>query len=92
MPQDKINQEKYLADMLNVCSACATQSEVRESVKKLRKKPISGWICYLKTCAKEEPEMNYMDCMKDTGRKERLYNNNKAEWKQEALNDCPRGA
>lgn len=91
IPKDKVNQEKYIADMLNVCSTCATQGEVRDTVKKLRKKPMSGWICYLKTCAKEEANMSYMDCMKDASRKEKLYNTNKLEWKQEALNGCPRG-
>ncbi|MFW9880518.1 MAG: hypothetical protein ACFFG0_46205 [Candidatus Thorarchaeota archaeon] len=90
-PKNKENQEKYLADMLNVCRISHTPISKGKAMKKERKKSVSGWVCYLKTCAKEEPEMNYMQCMKDTARKAEKYNPLKEEWKQKAINGCPSG-
>lgn len=89
-PEDKISQEKYLADMLNVCRISHSPIKADKEPKE-RKKSTSGWVCYLKTCAKEEPEMTYMQCMKDTQRKEEKYNPFKDEWKQKALEGCQSG-
>ena len=92
IPKEKPKQDKYLADMLNVCSTSATQGDIRKTVKDLRKKPISGWICYLKTCNQENKELSYNDCMRDAPRKEELYFGHQNEWKKEALEGCLRGS
>lgn len=72
--------------MLSACTSCAVKQ--REIPKP--KRPMSGWICYLKTCAKET-DTSYMDCIKNSDRKEEMYKGHEDEWKREALNKCPRG-
>ncbi|GAG33398.1 unnamed protein product [marine sediment metagenome] len=86
IPSDKEKREIYIADMLNVCTTCAVKQ--RDVPKP--KKPISGWICYLKTCTKES-DMDYRDCMKDSARKEKEYNPKKKHWAEEAAAGCPSG-
>lgn len=86
IPEDKKMREVYIADMLNICTTCAVkQREVPKT-----KRPISGWICYLKTCTKES-DMDYRDCMQDSARKEEIYNPKKPFWGKEASTGCPSG-
>lgn len=87
-PEDKTSQERYLADMLNVCRISHTPLKTGEKPVKERKRSMSGWVCYLKTCAAEEPTMDYRQCMKDTNRKEAKYEPFKEDWKQKALEGC----
>ena len=86
IPEDKKTREIYIADMLSVCTTCAVKQ--REVPKP--KRPISGWICYLKTCTKET-DMKYQECMQDSARKEKEYNPKKDFWAKEASAGCRSG-
>jgi len=86
----KADCQKAFEVLLKTC-AIETPSLGRQKIVPIKKRtsPKSGWICYLKTCNKEEPEMNYKDCMKDVERKELTYKGHEVKWKQEALAGCP---
>lgn len=86
--------ESFLDLMMHSCQVGAAKGAmtVGESISepkkpKKKKRAMTGWVCYLKTCAKQG-EMNYMDCMKDGERKKAEYEPKKEYWKEQAEKGC----
>lgn len=83
-----------VVDIVDTCSEWfAIPSEVPKPKRKLKpkkEKKMSGWVCYLKTCAKES-DMDYRGCMKDESRKDKEYYLKKPYWITEAKKGCPSG-
>jgi len=83
---DNNNDKLNYIDM--VISQCGEGKEPVKMKKRITKK--SGWICYLKNCAKTT-NLTYLDCMKDEVRKDREYFPKTEYWDKEALKGCPSG-
>lgn len=83
---DKEECEEAISDMLNIC---IIRDGKPEKVPK-KKRAMSGWVCYLKTCAKTT-DLSYRDCMRNEPGRETEYYPKKAFWAAEAAKGCPSG-
>ncbi|MCP4762582.1 MAG: hypothetical protein GY870_12450 [archaeon] len=87
MPKTKPAQEKYIGEMLNICTI--TKATAVQAIKETKtKRKMSGWNCYLRMCA-QEPNMTFPKCMKDEPRKKKLYFGQKELWNDLAGKACP---
>lgn len=93
---EKAEIDSFLEVLFDSCKVGAATGAVvagetaerGEEITKKEPKKISGWVCYLKICAKKE-DMSYMECMKDKKRKEKEYYPKKDYWQEEAQKGCP---
>lgn len=81
----KKNQEEYARGLISSCAQGAVKGA---AIAVKPKRAMTGWNCYLKTCATEDNGLNFPACMQDKGRKESKYTPKKEEWNERAKQGC----
>jgi len=54
-----------------------------------RKRKLSGWNCFLKTCVKTGMGANLHECLTNDDLKNREYKSKKDYWNEKAKEGCP---
>lgn len=89
------DKKNFLINVLDDCAVCPTPTPVKtkehkttKNDKPKRKRPLTGWNCYLKWCAKKT-ERSFPECLTDEKLKSTVYHIHKPKWNELAKQDCP---